>query len=93
MSNITDTSLEDLLTVNSHYVMDSLGEAVDFDGKSDAQREEIMKAILKSLEIATVLTCKFFDAGTFQADKVGEVAKELKAENFSKANEIVAKEE
>ena len=69
MSKITDSSLENLFTVNSHYVMDSLEEAVNFDGKTEEQREEIVRTALKSLEIATIMTCKFFDSETFDADK------------------------
>mgnify|MGYP000315456683 CR=1 FL=1 len=92
MSKITDSSLENLFTVNSHYVMDSLEEAVNFDGKTEEQREEIVRTALKSLEIATIMTCKFFDSETFDADKIMTIATELKNENFSKANDIVAQD-
>ncbi len=90
MSKITDSSLENLFTVNSHYVMDSLGEDIEFEGKTDEQREEIVKTALKSLEIATIMTCKFFGAETFNADKIAQIAEALKAEDFSKANDLVA---
>jgi len=86
MSKINDKSLEEILSIISHYVLDSLREVVDFNSKSDLDREEILKVALKSLEVSSILTCKFFDSNSLNTDLLSRVNTYIKSDDFENAN-------
>ena len=92
MSKLNDQSLEKLLSTISHYVMDSLDEIVAFDVKSNEAREEIIKVALKSLEVSSILTCKFFDTNTLDLEQLDKVDIAIKENDFEKANLILSEE-
>lgn len=82
---MNDKQIEQLLNVLSPFVVNSLEEVVSFDSRGDEEREEILKVALRSLEIAAILTSKFYDSKSFNAEKLGNVQNALKKGKFEEA--------
>lgn len=87
---LTDNVLEELLTINGHCVFDSLDETIAFDQKSDKDREEIVKAVVKAIEVSTIVTCRLFDIETLDTEKIGKIANAIVNKNFEEANYLLA---
>jgi len=91
MSKINDESLGNLLTVIGHYAFEALEDTITFEDKTEEQKEEIVKASVKAMEIATIITVKFFDSDTFQSENLEEISKALESQDFEKANMLMSK--
>ncbi|RLA65613.1 MAG: hypothetical protein DRQ88_02315 [Epsilonproteobacteria bacterium] len=91
MSKISDDSLGNLLTVIGHYAFETLEETISFEEKTEEQREEIVKASVKMMEIAAIITVKFFDSEALNLKNLDEVHQALESKDFEKANLLMSK--
>ncbi len=91
MDTISDQNLGKLLSVISHYALENLEEVIPYDKKSDTEKEEIVKAALKSLEVSAIVTLKFLDGKTFDESMLDDVYQSLEKKEFDKANTIINK--
>lgn len=89
MHNLDDQKLGKLLTVISHYALENLEEVISYDDKSEAEKEDIAKAALKSLEVSAVLTLKFLNNESFNEGKLNNVFEALEKKEYDKANSII----
>lgn len=84
-----DQNLGKLLSVISHYALENLEEVIDYDKKSEEEREDIVKAALKSLEVSSIITLKFLDNKSFNQSKLDEVHQLIEGKQFDKANGVI----
>jgi len=91
MSKINDESLGNLLTVIGHYAFEALEDTISFEEKTDEQREELVKASVKMMEISAIITLKFFDSNALNLESLDEVYNALESKDFEKANMLMSK--
>ena len=90
-AKLNDESFGNLLNVIAHCAFETFDGLVPFDEKSDEEKEELIRIAMKSMEIAAVISCKFFDSETFEADTAKDINDALKAKDFEKANVLLGK--
>ena len=90
-SRLNDQSFENLLNLIGHCALETFDELIPFDDKTDQQKEDLLRVAMKSIEIAAVISCKFFDSETFEAEALAEIEKALKAKDYEKANALLGK--
>ena len=90
-AKLNDKSFGELINIIAHCTLEGIDEIVPFDNKTDEQREELLRVAMKSLEVASVITCKFFDSETFDVDAVAEISEALAAKNYEKANVLLGR--
>ena len=89
-SKLNDQTFSELLNVVAHCALDSFEEMVPFEEKSEKERDQLLRVAMKSLEIATVVSCRFFDSETLDTKSVGEINKALADKNFEEANRLLS---
>lgn len=78
-----------LLSIISHYALENLEDVIPYEKKSDEERDSIVKAALKSLEVSAVITLKFLDPNSFNEDLLDNIFLKLKDKKFDDANSII----
>lgn len=81
--------IESFLKIANPFVMGAIEEIVPFDKRSDEQKNEIMRVALKSLEIATVITSKFYDLEKVDKEKLATALEAISQKNYEKAAEVI----
>ena len=89
-SKLNEKTFGELLNVVAHCALDSFEEMVPFDEKPENEREELLRVAMKSLEIATVVSLRFFDTNTLDTKAVGEINKALEEKNYEEANRLLS---
>lgn len=89
---ITDEKMQDLLNVMAHFTMGDLDDVISFSEKSDKDREEIIKSILKACEVSSVVFSKLFNFENLDWNKVSSINESIKLQKFDDANEILNNE-
>ncbi len=84
-----DEVIEKLLKITNPFVMGAIEEISPFDQKSEKERKEIMEVALRSLEVATVITTKFFDLKNIDEKKLKLVEEAVLGKNYEKASELL----
>jgi len=91
MSGINDEKLEKLLTVVGHYTLETLEEVVPFNDLADETREVVMKASLKSMEVASIIALKLCKTNELNFDKLEQICVALEEKDFALANNLLNK--
>ena len=86
---LSDQLLEKLLKVLTPFVLSELEEVVTFSDKNDQQREEIMKASIKSLEVSCILCSKLFDSSSLNEEMVEQVLSLIDQNKMDEASDII----
>jgi hypothetical protein len=91
MISLDDKSLGKLLSVITHYSLENLEDIIPYNSKSEKDKDEIVKAALKSLEVSCIITMKFFNNETFNNDLLSNIHKALESKKFAEANNLINK--
>lgn len=86
MAKLSDENFENLLTVLSPYILESLETIIPFDEKTDEQREEIVKAALKATEVSAFITASMFEGETLNIEKLLKAKDHVINGDFESAN-------
>lgn len=62
---INDKKLEDLLQIVGAHVMGEIEEIVPFESKTEEEREEIFKLLMRATEVATIVNLKYLKDDQF----------------------------
>ena len=83
--NISDAQLEKMLKIVSHYVFSELDEVVPFDSKSDEERDEIMKLVVKTIETSVIVSNELHNASSLNDQKVDTIVRLFQESKFDEA--------
>lgn len=87
---LNDSILEKLLMILSRYAINEMEGIVDFDGKNDIEREELIKIVLKTCEV-TALTILPFLNGELKIDQLDKIYEAMSENNNQLVNELYSK--
>ena len=88
---LTDKNLENLLKVFTPFVLSELEEITPFSEKTDEQRQNIMKAAIKSLEVTTILFGKIIRDDSLDVAKLDELKELIESGKLDEATDIFNK--
>ena len=86
---LTDEQLEKLFSIIAHYMMNELEEFSPFEEKSEAQREEVLKVAMRSIETTTVVLKELLKPDAFDFDKINEAHGLIKGNQAEKAHKFI----
>ena len=88
---LTDENLENLLKVFTPFVLSELEEVTPFIDKTDEQRQDIMKAAIKSLEVTAILFSKMVKDDSLEALRLAQLKELIESGKVDEAAELFNK--
>lgn len=86
---ISDEKMQDLLNVMAHFAMGDLDDVVTFSDKSEKEREDIIKSMLKACEVSAVVFSKLSNIENLDWKKISDINQSLRLQKFDDANELL----